>query len=62
MDMQIEILLLLHNSLVAEHEENHQDHPRSLSGEKGLDDLSGLALPALKSPSFIIEPRLRRHS
>ncbi len=30
--------------------------------EKGLDDLSGLALPALKAPSFIIEPRIRRRS
>ena len=31
-------------------------------GEKGLDDLSGLSLPPLKSPSFVIEPRLRRRS
>ena len=30
--------------------------------EKGLDDLSGLSLPPLKSPSFIIEPRIRRRS
>lgn len=30
--------------------------------EKGLDDLSGLSLPAMKSPSFVIEPRMRRRS
>ncbi len=30
--------------------------------EKGLDDLSGLSLPPLKSSSFVIEPRIRRRS